>query len=154
MEPFTTEKVPIKVNHYKRLILYANKDDRANMESIIGRAIDCFLDEYEIHLPCSHCGRMMQDGLEADDVVEDCKIDKSKLVRLNKLAESAKVKAYVVIATAVKNYLKKREEATKKLTCVHCGSKEYEVRNRDLNWGDGEIHCAQCGTYIRDFDSG
>ena len=38
--------------------------------------------------------------------------------------------------------------------CPKCGSKEYEVRNYDEMWRDGDVHCADCGTYIRMYDAG
>jgi hypothetical protein len=30
----------------------------------------------------------------------------------------------------------------------------YEVRNYDEMWRDGDIHCKQCGAYIRMYDAG
>lgn len=40
--------------------------------------------------------------------------------------------------------------------CPKCGSppNEHEVRNYDLIWGDGDIHCCICGTYVRGYDRG
>jgi hypothetical protein len=37
-----------------------------------------------------------------------------------------------------------------------CGQKpgEYEIRNHSLMWGEGEVHCLRCGTFIRHWDSG
>ena len=31
---------------------------------------------------------------------------------------------------------------------------KYEVRNYDMMWHDGDVHCADCGTYIRMYDAG
>lgn len=31
---------------------------------------------------------------------------------------------------------------------------EYEIRNYNPTWHDGDIHCIKCGTYIRGFDGG
>lgn len=30
----------------------------------------------------------------------------------------------------------------------------YEVRNYDQIWRDGDVHCAVCGAFIRDYDAG
>lgn len=30
----------------------------------------------------------------------------------------------------------------------------FDVRNYDEMWRDGDVHCAQCGTYIRSYDAG
>ena len=40
--------------------------------------------------------------------------------------------------------------------CPKCGSesKDHEVRNHDLMWHDGDVHCLKCGTYVRTFDAG
>jgi len=40
--------------------------------------------------------------------------------------------------------------------CPKCNSlpKDHEVRNHSLMWGDGDVHCTLCGTYVRDWDSG
>lgn len=32
--------------------------------------------------------------------------------------------------------------------------KGYEVRDYDELWRDGEVHCAECGAYIRRYDAG
>lgn len=157
MESFATEKFPIRKDLYKKLDLYARKDDRSNLQSVIGKAIEYFLTEYELQPPCSHCGKMMEeafDGKGDDCLVIDCKVNKRQLAQLGTLAGHAKVKVHIVLVKAVKNYLERREEAANKLICAHCGSEKYEVRNHDPKWGDGEIHCKKCGTYFRDFDSG
>lgn len=38
--------------------------------------------------------------------------------------------------------------------CPKCGSTTFEMRNYDMMWHEGDIHCASCGTFIRDFDAG
>ena len=38
--------------------------------------------------------------------------------------------------------------------CPKCGSKKFEVRNYDMMWHDGDVHCADCGTYVRMYDAG
>ena len=38
--------------------------------------------------------------------------------------------------------------------CPRCGSGKVEVRNHDLIWHDGQVHCKICGTYIREYDAG
>lgn len=38
--------------------------------------------------------------------------------------------------------------------CPECGSTKHEVRNHDVMWGDGDVHCVRCGSYIRMWDSG
>jgi uncharacterized Zn finger protein (UPF0148 family) len=38
--------------------------------------------------------------------------------------------------------------------CPDCGSTEFEMRNYEMMWHEGDIHCAQCGKYIRRFDAG
>jgi hypothetical protein len=30
----------------------------------------------------------------------------------------------------------------------------YDVRNYDEMWRDGDVHCAQCGAFIRTYDAG
>jgi hypothetical protein len=30
----------------------------------------------------------------------------------------------------------------------------FEVRNYDEMWRDGDVHCAECGAYIRRYDAG
>jgi hypothetical protein len=32
--------------------------------------------------------------------------------------------------------------------------KGYVVRNYDMMWHDGDVHCAECGAYIRTYDAG
>lgn len=38
--------------------------------------------------------------------------------------------------------------------CPKCGScpQYHEIRNYDIVWGDGDIHCTECGTRVRSFD--
>lgn len=31
---------------------------------------------------------------------------------------------------------------------------EQEVRNHSVRWGDGEVHCTRCGTFVRHWESG
>jgi uncharacterized Zn finger protein (UPF0148 family) len=38
--------------------------------------------------------------------------------------------------------------------CPDCGSTEFEMRNYEMMWHEGDIHCAQCGKFIRRFDAG
>ena len=38
--------------------------------------------------------------------------------------------------------------------CPECGSTEFELRNYNMVFHDGDIHCARCGKYIRMFDAG
>jgi ribosomal protein L37AE/L43A len=53
---------------------------------------------------------------------------------------------------------KKEEELIefhrKRNTCPKCGSTEMELRNYDMMWHDGDIHCQKCGTYVRGYDAG
>jgi len=35
-----------------------------------------------------------------------------------------------------------------------CGSTEFEMRNYEAMWHEGDIHCARCGEFIRRFDAG
>lgn len=38
--------------------------------------------------------------------------------------------------------------------CPECGSNEFELRNYNMAFHDGDIHCANCGWFIRTFDAG
>jgi uncharacterized Zn finger protein (UPF0148 family) len=38
--------------------------------------------------------------------------------------------------------------------CPECGSVEFKMLDYSLIWHDGNIHCAQCGKFIRRFDAG
>ena len=40
--------------------------------------------------------------------------------------------------------------------CPKCGAppSEQEVRDHNPMWGDGNVHCTQCGTFVRYWDSG
>lgn len=40
--------------------------------------------------------------------------------------------------------------------CPKCSAspEHYEIRNYDMMWHDGDIHCGQCGEFIRSFDAG
>jgi len=39
-------------------------------------------------------------------------------------------------------------------TCPECGGFRCHVENHDPMWGDGDVVCSNCETYIRMFDSG
>jgi len=39
-------------------------------------------------------------------------------------------------------------------TCPECGSSRCHVENHDAMWGDGDVVCSECDTYVRMFDSG
>lgn len=39
-------------------------------------------------------------------------------------------------------------------TCPKCGSKETELRNYNMMWHDGDVHCAGCGEFVRTWDAG
>jgi ribosomal protein S27AE len=39
-------------------------------------------------------------------------------------------------------------------TCTECGSTDFEMRNYEMAWHEGDIHCARCGEFIRRFDAG
>lgn len=46
-------------------------------------------------------------------------------------------------------------EYTKRNGCQSCGFEgEHEMRNYSPLWHDGDIHCGQCGAYVRMFDAG
>lgn len=38
--------------------------------------------------------------------------------------------------------------------CPKCGSTEFELKNYDESFHDGDVHCADCGQFIRRFDAG
>lgn len=40
--------------------------------------------------------------------------------------------------------------------CPQCGSppSAHEMRNYNMMWHDGDIHCVLCGTYVRSWDAG
>jgi len=38
--------------------------------------------------------------------------------------------------------------------CPKCGGTEFEMRNYELGMLMGDIHCANCGQFIRVFDAG
>jgi Zn finger protein HypA/HybF involved in hydrogenase expression len=40
--------------------------------------------------------------------------------------------------------------------CPKCGSHpdRHEIRNYSMMWHDGDIHCVDCGTFVRDYDAG
>ena len=39
-------------------------------------------------------------------------------------------------------------------TCPKCGGTNFEVRNHDLMWHDGEVWCVDCDVYVRSYDAG
>lgn len=39
-------------------------------------------------------------------------------------------------------------------TCPECQSQNTSIRNHNLMWGDGDIVCDDCETFVRFFDSG
>lgn len=39
-------------------------------------------------------------------------------------------------------------------TCPECQSQRTSVHNHDSMWGDGDVVCDDCGTFVRFFDSG
>lgn len=38
--------------------------------------------------------------------------------------------------------------------CPKCGGSNFEVRNYDEIWRDGDVHCVDCGTFVRSYDAG
>ena len=44
--------------------------------------------------------------------------------------------------------------AVSNTTCPDCCSTDFELRNYSMMWHDGDIHCANCGKFIRTFDAG
>jgi hypothetical protein len=46
------------------------------------------------------------------------------------------------------------DEVILRNTKCECGSTEFVIRNYSMMWHDGDIHCAQCGKFIRSFDAG
>jgi Zn ribbon nucleic-acid-binding protein len=38
--------------------------------------------------------------------------------------------------------------------CPECGATDFEMRNYEMMWHEGDIHCARCGKFIRRFDAG
>jgi uncharacterized Zn finger protein (UPF0148 family) len=38
--------------------------------------------------------------------------------------------------------------------CPKCGGSNFEVRNYDLMWHDGEVWCTDCDVYVRGYDAG
>lgn len=40
--------------------------------------------------------------------------------------------------------------------CPKCDAspQHQEVRNHSIMWGDGDVHCTLCGTFVRSWDSG
>jgi len=38
--------------------------------------------------------------------------------------------------------------------CPQCGGTEFEVKNHNLNWHDGDVVCQDCKTKVRDYDAG
>ena len=40
--------------------------------------------------------------------------------------------------------------------CPECDAppSKHEVRNHSLIWHDGDVHCTECGAYVRKYDAG
>lgn len=38
--------------------------------------------------------------------------------------------------------------------CPQCGGTNFEVRDYDMMWHDGEVWCADCDVYVRRYDAG
>jgi len=38
--------------------------------------------------------------------------------------------------------------------CPDCGGVNFEVRNHDFMWHDGDIWCVDCNIYVRSYDAG
>jgi predicted Zn finger-like uncharacterized protein len=38
--------------------------------------------------------------------------------------------------------------------CPKCGGTRFVVKNYDIIWRDGDVHCADCDTYVRVYDAG
>lgn len=38
--------------------------------------------------------------------------------------------------------------------CPRCGGTDFEVRNHDLMWHDGEVWCVPCNVFVRGYDAG
>lgn len=43
---------------------------------------------------------------------------------------------------------------SKHQACPSCGGTNFEVRNYDLMWHDGDVHCVDCGAFVRIYDAG
>jgi hypothetical protein len=38
--------------------------------------------------------------------------------------------------------------------CPKCGGTNFEVRNYDMMWHDGDVWCVDCDVYVRGYDAG
>lgn len=38
--------------------------------------------------------------------------------------------------------------------CPQCGGTNFEVRNYDMMWQDGDVYCIPCNFYVRGYDAG
>lgn len=38
--------------------------------------------------------------------------------------------------------------------CPKCGGTNFEVRNYDRMWQDGDVYCIDCNVYVRGYDAG
>lgn len=74
------------------------------------------------------------------------------LDKLRELANKDRLTLLHLVQHALHLYLEKRSSTG--TICPHCGSEDYEVGNHNPEWHDGDIHCKNCGTYIRMFDAG
>ncbi|TSC89292.1 MAG: hypothetical protein G01um10143_673 [Parcubacteria group bacterium Gr01-1014_3] len=146
--------IALNQKYLKDLNRYAEKD-RKKPEALVDKAVEIFLLKYKEEPPCSHCVDRMRADLQAEENVETLmvKLDPKTLKDFSGLTKN-EIFMRAMIYQAVKDYLEARRKAGSKLNCPDCGSDQYDVRNHSIMWGDGEIHCAKCGTYIRDFDSG
>lgn len=55
-----------------------------------------------------------------------------------------------------KNTKKEKKYSGPNVDCPACGAPpaKQEVRNHSAMWGDGEVCCKKCGTFVRFWDSG
>ena len=40
--------------------------------------------------------------------------------------------------------------------CPKCGAppSKHEVKNHSILWGDGDVYCTECGSFVRIYDAG
>lgn len=38
--------------------------------------------------------------------------------------------------------------------CPKCGGTNFEVRNYNMMWQDGDVYCKDCNVYVRGYDAG
>jgi hypothetical protein len=73
--------------------------------------------------------------------------------KLRALSELTELSLLLVFSHVVGWYIKMRRAAAYSSKCL-CGSEKFTIKNHSLIWHDGDVHCQQCGMYIRDFDAG